>query len=160
MIAAGAVFSVLLVGGLVVVLAGGDDGAPAPAEQANRVAPAPAEEESAQREQDANALTAADKRDTSVAVLNGTTVTGLARQVADRVGQDGFTIGTVTDAANQAQTESHVDYTAGFQRHARAVAAEIGLPSSRVRSINAVDATTAGSSSEVVVVVGQDLAQG
>jgi hypothetical protein len=53
-----------------------------------------------------------------------------------------------------------VDVTAGFQRHARAVAAEIGLPASRVRSINAVDATTAGSSSEVVVVVGQDLAQG
>jgi hypothetical protein len=101
------------------------------------------------------ALSAAEKRATTVAVLNGTTTTGLARSVADKVGQGGFTIGPVTDAADQAQQASKVEYASGQQEAARAVAKQIGAK--QIVAINQVDATTAGGA-KVVVVVGQDLA--
>jgi hypothetical protein len=88
-------------------------------------------------------------------VLNGTTTTGLARSVADKVGQGGFTIGPVTDAADQAQQMSKVEYASGQQAAARAVAQSIGAK--QVAAMNQVDQTTAGGA-KVVVVVGQDLA--
>ncbi|HEY3018563.1 MAG TPA: LytR C-terminal domain-containing protein, partial [Solirubrobacteraceae bacterium] len=42
------------------------------------------------------AATRADRAQTSVAVLNGTTVTGLARSVANRIEEQGFTTVAVT----------------------------------------------------------------
>jgi hypothetical protein len=89
----------------------------------------------------------------TVAVLNGTTIAGLAAQVGEEATADGFTLGTVTNAARTDQTRSQVLYRKGQKPAADLVANRLGI-----RSTAAVDALSAelAGSFDVVVLVGTD----
>ena len=64
----------------------------------------------------------------TVAVLNGTTVPGLARKIGDRIESLGFQLGNVTNDANQQRQESVVLYRIGHEREARLVGRRLGIP--------------------------------
>jgi hypothetical protein len=89
----------------------------------------------------------------TVAVLNGTTIAGLAAQVGEEARSDGFTLGTVTNAARTDQEQSQVLYRRGERAAARAVADRLGI-----RSTGPVDPLSAelAGSFDVVVLVGAD----
>ena len=91
--------------------------------------------------------------DVTVAVLNGTTIAGLASQVGEEATADGFTLGTVTNAARTNQTRSQVLYRKGQKDAATLVANRLGI-----RQTAPVDALTAelAGSFDVVVLVGTD----
>ena len=101
-----------------------------------------------------SSLTSAERRATDVAVLNGTTQTGLARAVANRIQEDGFTIGGVATNANQSVPTTIVSYTGDHRQAALAVAKIIGIDSG---SVQAADANAAAAASgDVLVTVGSD----
>jgi hypothetical protein len=91
----------------------------------------------------------------TVAVLNGTTVAGLAAQVGEEATADGFRLGTVTNAARTDQQRTQVLYRKGRKDAADLVADRLGI-----RSIVAVDALSSelAGSFDVVVLVGADRA--
>jgi len=91
--------------------------------------------------------------DVTVAVLNGTTIAGLAAQVAEEARADGFTLGTVTNAARTDQARSQVLYRDDQKDAAAAVSDRLGI-----RSAGQVDPLTAelAGSFDVVVLVGSD----
>jgi hypothetical protein len=94
----------------------------------------------------------------TVAVLNGTTVTGLAATVADQVEQAGFKRGNTTNALTQGQqAESVVEYARGDKDQARLVANKLGIS-----QIEPVDPQTQGIAGDatVTVIVGADKANG
>jgi hypothetical protein len=90
-----------------------------------------------------------------VAVLNGTTVPGLARRVADRLVSSGYRIGTVTNASNQQHPATLVSYAPGAQAEAQAVAQQIGVSPSAVAPLDASTQVIARGAA-VVVTVGAD----
>lgn len=92
-------------------------------------------------------------RATSVAIYNGTTITGLARDVGDRLAAHGVTIGEIASAADQQQTQTVVSYRLGAREQARLVARILG-----VRDVHPLTAAEAALSprADVVVVVGAD----
>jgi hypothetical protein len=94
----------------------------------------------------------------TVAVLNGTTVPGLAKQVGDRVESQGFRLGTVANTADQEQqrAESVVLYAPGHQREAQAVNKRLGI--GQREPIDAASQELAGDAT-VVVIAGADLSQ-
>jgi hypothetical protein len=94
----------------------------------------------------------------TVAVLNGTTVPGLAKQVGDRVESHGFRLGTVANTADQEQqrAESVVLYAPGHEREARAVNKRLGI--GQRERIDPASQELAGDAT-VVVIAGADLAQ-
>jgi hypothetical protein len=94
---------------------------------------------------------------TVVSVLNGTTISGLAADVADNLVRAGFKKGSVTNATNQQSVETVVDYTPGYKRAAQEVAKVLGV--SKVQSIDADTQAVAGADAMVVVVVGADRTQ-
>ena len=57
-----------------------------------------------------------------MAVLNGTTVPGLAAQIGDSIERQGFQLGTVTNFIDQQRAESVVKFAPGREREA----AEVG----------------------------------
>jgi hypothetical protein len=154
LLAVGAVVLVAAVGiALVLRFVGGDDnGTPSKPNSVGQAQPAQTPASAAP------ATSRAERAQTNVAVLNGTTVTGLARSVANRVQEQGYTIGNVTDAANQAQPLTKVEFGAGHADEARAVARAIRISANQVVALDDNDKTTAGPDAEVVVVVGQDAA--
>jgi hypothetical protein len=89
----------------------------------------------------------------TVAVLNGTTIAGLAAQVGEEARADGFTLGTVTNAARTDQDRSKVLYRNGQKQAARAVADRLGIQSTG--PVDALSSELAGSF-DVVVLVGAD----
>ncbi len=94
-----------------------------------------------------------DPSEVTVAVLNGTTVVGLAAQVAEEATADGFVPGTTGNAARVDQTESEVLYRSGQARAARAVANRLGIE--KTGPVDSVNQEIAGSF-DVVVLVGTD----
>jgi hypothetical protein len=94
----------------------------------------------------------------TVAVLNGTTVPGLAKQVGDQVESHGFRLGTVANTADQEQqrAESVVLFAPGHQREARAVNKRLGI--GQREPIDQASQDLAGDAT-VVVIAGADLAQ-
>jgi hypothetical protein len=97
-------------------------------------------------------------------VLNGTDLNGLAKQVSDKLGAEGFVKGAVTNATNQTQTTSIVAYAAPANRaDALAVAQYLKLSANTVQAVNAstkqvaCTASPQGCSSLVYVTVGSDL---
>jgi hypothetical protein len=94
-----------------------------------------------------------DPAQVTVAVLNGTTVQGLAAQVAEEARADGFTPGTTGNAARIDQTESQVLYRPGQARAAQAVANRLGIK--KTGPVDSVNREIAGSF-DVVVLVGAD----
>jgi hypothetical protein len=64
----------------------------------------------------------------TVAVLNGTTVPGLAATLADQVTAAGFRAGTIANfGPNQQLAESVVQYASGHEREAAAVSRKLGI---------------------------------
>jgi hypothetical protein len=90
-----------------------------------------------------------------VAVLNGTTVPGLARRVADRLVASGYRIGTVTNASNQQHPTTTVSYAPGAQAQAQSVAQQIGAAAGAVQPLDPSTQVIARGAS-VVVTVGAD----
>ena len=93
-----------------------------------------------------------------VAVLNGTTVPGLARGVAMRLENDKYKIGTITNAATQDQATTRVYYGRPACRTAATLIAQaIDLMHlDQVGPMNDGVAVIAGGSADVAVVVGAD----
>src|SRR5215211_693893 len=97
--------------------------------------------------------------DVRVAVLNGTTVPGLARGAATKLQTAGFQIGTVTNAPDQARSATVVAYQPGHQNEARVVARLIDVGADAVKPIDQSTAVVAGQDAFVVVTVGADQSQ-
>jgi hypothetical protein len=94
-----------------------------------------------------------DPSSVTVAVLNGTTVQGLAAKIGEEVSAGGFNSGTIGNAARIDQTRTEVLYSPGQQRAARAVANRLGIKP--IRPVDAVNREIAGSF-DAVVLVGAD----
>lgn len=106
----------------------------------------------------ANGVRVVDPSSIVVAVLNGTTVPGLARGVAMRLENDKYKIGTVTNAATQDQATTRVYYGRPACRTAATLVAQaIDLMHlDRVDPMSDGVAVIAGSGADVAVVVGAD----
>jgi hypothetical protein len=95
----------------------------------------------------------------TVAVLNGTTVPGLARGAGSKVQNAGFKLGTVTNAPDQARSATVVAYAPGHQNEARVVARIVGVGADAIKPIDPSTAVVAGQDAFVVVTVGADQSQ-
>jgi hypothetical protein len=97
-------------------------------------------------------------RNVTVAVLNGTTVPGLAKQVGDQVAGHGFNLGTVANTADQEQqrAESVVLFAPGHKNEARAVSRRLSIP--QRQTIDSASQALAGDAT-VVIIAGADLSQ-
>ena len=101
---------------------------------------------------------AINKGSITVAVLNGTTVTGLAATVADKVEQAGFRRGNTNNALTQGQqAESVVEYSDGNVKAAELVGKNLGIT-----QVEKIDPQTQGLAGDatVTVIVGADKAGG
>jgi hypothetical protein len=99
-----------------------------------------------------------NKGSVTVAVLNGTTVTGLAATTASKIEQAGFKRGTTDNALTQGQqAESVVEYARGNQRAAQAVGKQLGI--TQFEPIDPETQRLAGDAT-VAVIIGADLAGG
>jgi hypothetical protein len=90
----------------------------------------------------------------TVAVLNGTTVNGLANQIASKVQEQGFVRGVTDNAPRQGQqAESVVEYAQNHKAEAQLVEKKLGIG-----QIEQIDAATQsrGADATVVVIVGAD----
>jgi hypothetical protein len=94
-----------------------------------------------------------DPSQVTVAVLNGTSVQGLATKVSEEASAAGFTVGTVGNAARIDQAKSTVLYRKGQSGAARAVANRLGIQSTA--PVDSVNGEIAGTF-DAVVVVGSD----
>jgi hypothetical protein len=94
-----------------------------------------------------------DPSQVTVAVLNGTTVQGLAAKIGEEVSANGFTLGTIGNAAKIDQAHSEVLYSKGQGAAARAVANRLGIQATA--PVDSVNAEIAGSF-DAVVLVGAD----
>jgi hypothetical protein len=92
----------------------------------------------------------------TVAVLNGTTVPGLAATLADQVTSTGFRAGTVANFTNNQQlAESVVQYSSGHEREAAAVSRRLGIDQREAATPNSRE--LAGDAT-VIVIAGGDKA--
>jgi hypothetical protein len=92
----------------------------------------------------------------TVAVLNGTTVPGLAATIMDQAEEAGFRAGTVANfLPNQQLGESVVQYTPGHERDAAAVSRRLGI--AQREAVNPSSQELAGDAT-VVLLVGADKA--
>ena len=147
--------AVLILGGGAFVISqlGGDDTPPAP----NRAAPPPNETATGEDGGGGSAEPATTPAETNVAVLNGTTFTGLAGQLADRVAQEGgYERGaTETNTRDQTIQTSTVYYADGFRSQARKVAELLSI--SAVEPLDE-DTQALAPDADVVVLAGADQA--
>jgi hypothetical protein len=107
----------------------------------------------------ANKTAPVARGDVTVAVLNGTTIPGLARSAGNRLQTAGFKLGTVTNAPDQARSATLVSYQPGHLAEARVVARLIHVGSDAVKPIDQSTAVVAGQEAFVVVTVGADQSQ-
>ena len=96
---------------------------------------------------------AIDPADVTVAVLNGTTVPGLAATVGDQIQGEGFQLGTVTNNFDQERAESVVLYAPGAEPEAADVGRRLDIP--QREPVGAESQALAGDAT-VVVVAGAD----
>jgi LytR cell envelope-related transcriptional attenuator len=96
----------------------------------------------------------------TVAVLNGTTVTGLARAAADELTSRGYDEPTVVtnDTTNQARARTTVYYEPGHRTDALGVASCLHIDSDRVASMDA-NARALADRAQVAVFLGADQAR-
>lgn len=97
-------------------------------------------------------------RNVTVAVLNGTTVPGLAGQIGEEVESKGFQLGTVANTADQEQqrAESVVLFAPGREREALAVMRRL-----KINQRQPIDPASQGLAGDatVVVIAGADRSQ-
>jgi hypothetical protein len=91
----------------------------------------------------------------TVAVLNGTTVPGLAAALREQIAAAGFKKGTINDFSDQQLAESVVQYAPGHQAAANAVSRRVGI--SRREPVTADSRALAGDAT-VIVIAGADKA--
>jgi hypothetical protein len=91
----------------------------------------------------------------TVAVLNGTTVPGLAAALRERIGAAGFRRGTIDVFADQQLAESVVQYTPGRQAEAKAVSRRVGISQ---RGPVTADSRALAPEATVIVIAGADKA--
>jgi hypothetical protein len=91
----------------------------------------------------------------TVAVLNGTTVPGLAAALSDQIAAAGFTKGTINDYSDKQLAESVVLYAPGRQAEAKAVSRRVGI--SQREPVTADSRALAGDAT-VIVLAGADKA--
>jgi hypothetical protein len=91
----------------------------------------------------------------TVAVLNGTTVPGLAATLSDEVGKAGFKVGTITNFSDQQLAESVVQYAPGHEAEGRAVSRRLGI--GQREPVNPSSQALAGDAT-VIVIAGADKA--
>ena len=94
-----------------------------------------------------------DPGSVTVAVLNGTTVPGLAAQIGDNVESQGFQLGTITNSTDQQRAESVVLYAPGAEMEARDVARRLKISQ---REEADPDSQGLAGDATVIVVAGQD----
>jgi hypothetical protein len=98
-------------------------------------------------------------RPTTVAVVNGTTVSGLARAAMNALLAGGFREGVVTnDAANQQRARTSIYYEPGFREQAQTAAGCLRVGLDRVLPMTA-DARVAADRADIAVFVGADKAK-
>ncbi len=158
--AGGAVAAVVVAVVLMLVLTGGDDTQPpndfgnTPTRETEAGDGASSSAGSGSGAAASSGLTATERRATRVAVLNGTTQTGLARNVGDKIEKARFTLGKVGNNTDQQIPATIITYTTGNEDAARAVAELVGVA---VASVQPADASaTAAPDADVVVTVGLD----
>jgi hypothetical protein len=150
---------VLAVAGILIFGGGGDEPAPKP----NTVAQPTSDDTGAA---DGGAATPSttpakvNRKAVPLAVLNGTTVTGLARGAADKLTQKGYNEPNVVtnDTTNQARKISQVFYEGKARAAALDVAKILGVPSTQVKPMDA-NARALADRAQVAVFVGADKAQ-
>jgi hypothetical protein len=157
--AIGAIAVVLVVGVVLVTgLFGGDDGAKQPDNRIGTPGETTAQaSQTATTKKKGTQPTAAPQPGTYVvAVLNGTTVPGLARGVANRLTNAKYKIGNVTNAATQDRSQTQVEFAPGHRAEADSVAKAIDVGSDAIIPLTAGSKTIAGDQATVVVTVGAD----
>jgi hypothetical protein len=92
-----------------------------------------------------------------LAVLNGTTVTGLARGAADKLTSKGYSEPNVVtnDTTYQTRATTEIYYGAGARAAAVDVAGTLGVRSAHIRPMDA-NARALGARAKVVVFIGSD----
>jgi LytR cell envelope-related transcriptional attenuator len=91
----------------------------------------------------------------TVAILNGTTVPGLAATLRDQIAAAGFKKGTIDVFSDQQLAESVVEYAPGHQAEAKAVSRIVAI--SRCEPVTANSRALAGDAT-VIVIAGADKA--
>jgi hypothetical protein len=136
--------TVAVVAAVVVALASPDN---------HRAAPPPAQEPPAQT------TPVHPVRPTTVAVLNGTTVTGLARAAANTLTANGFRAGVITnDTTNQQRQRTTIYYESGYRKQAQTAAGRLHVGLHRILPMDA-DARVAADRAEIAVFIGADKAK-
>jgi LytR cell envelope-related transcriptional attenuator len=161
-----AVAGVLILGGAaafgITQLAGDGDGASSEADQ--RAGGASGEDPQGESSEDGGRNGGATARkgaavkpgNVTVAVLNGTTVPGLAATLADQVTAAGFRAGTIANfGPNQQLAESVVQYAAGHEREAAAVSRKLGIGQ---RETASAESQELAGDATVIVIAGGDKA--
>jgi hypothetical protein len=92
----------------------------------------------------------------TVSVLNGTSVPGLARTVANNLQRDGYVIGVVSNAPIQQHPTTTVAFAAGGRAAGQAVARAIGVDPSTIVAEDLGTRGAAGPHAQVAVTVGAD----
>jgi hypothetical protein len=93
----------------------------------------------------------------NVVVANGTSTNGLAAHYSTVIGAGGWKMGTPIDATSP-QTTSTVYYASGQQAAAQSIASTIGVKPAQVQPLTTAAPVSGVTGTDVVVVVGQDLA--
>jgi hypothetical protein len=151
---AGGVLALVVIAVLAITQLGGNDKSP----PANRIAePGAAPTQSASGTGGGKKQAALlPRRSTTVAVLNGTTVPGLAASIATKIENGGYAKGSVKDAPDQTRSASVVQYAPNRRREALAVARVMGIGADAVQPIDPSTRVVAGDDAIVVVTVGAD----
>ena len=93
----------------------------------------------------------------SVVVANATNTNGLAQHYTTVIGGSGWSMKTPVDAATTEAT-SAVYYAAGQQQAATQIASSIGIKAAQVQPLTTSTPVSGVAGTDVVVVIGQDLA--
>ena len=151
------VIAVLAVAGFLIFGGGGDKPAPKP----NTVAqPATGDTNATNGSATPKTPAKVNRKAVPLAVLNGTTVTGLARGAADKLTAKGYNEPNVVtnDTTNQQRPTTQIFYEAKARAAALDVAKILGVPAAQVKAMDA-NARALADRAQVAVFVGGDKAQ-
>jgi LytR cell envelope-related transcriptional attenuator len=156
----GAIVGLLAVAAVaVIVLSSGGDGNDTPAPAPNTVASPSANGGVGGGQPARRAAPKVDRGAFTVAVLNGTTVTGVARGASDKVTGRGYKQGVVTnDPTNQARRATQIFFAARARPAALDIARILGVPTASVKAMDP-SARLAADGAQVAVFIGADKAQ-
>lgn len=100
-----------------------------------------------------------DRSATTVSVLNGTTVTGLARGAMNRILERGYQEGIVVTNTDQTIQATAIHFARGSRRQALDIARIVGVARDALQPMDQNARVLGGADASVVVIVGADRAQ-